>query len=396
MTEAAKFGDPVVGVDIHMVMVPTPAGPVPTPLPHPFVGVVFDPLGAAIGAAIGAVFGGGGPVLINHMPVGNTGTEVKGVPHFPTPPGVSFAPNDIPDHEGTIVTGSKTVHMAGASAGRLTSMVSSCNFPLNLPTSVCMAVPMGAPVIVGGPTSMDFLAAVTRGIRTKWFSDLLHKLLKPGRFLSKVICFLTGHPVDVVSGQVIADAVDFELPGPIPLVFERNYYSRDPSDGPLGPAWHHPLAAEIRAEKDAVRIRLPDGREVVRDALPVGTSVWDDIDRFELERTTRGYRVTFSDGRAYHFEPIPSASASHPLVRITDRCDNAIELRYERGQLREVKDSVGRLLELDTTGGRLRSVRLRRGKEPWVELVRYEYDVEGRLAAAVDPLGHATMPIAAA
>jgi hypothetical protein len=30
------------------------------------------------------------------------------------PPGVSFAPNDIPDHKGTIVTGSKTVHLAGS------------------------------------------------------------------------------------------------------------------------------------------------------------------------------------------------------------------------------------------------------------------------------------------
>ena len=35
---AAKFGDPVIGIDIHRVMVPTPAGPVPTPLPHPFIG----------------------------------------------------------------------------------------------------------------------------------------------------------------------------------------------------------------------------------------------------------------------------------------------------------------------------------------------------------------------
>ena len=86
MTEAAKWGDPVVGVDIHMVMVPTPAGPVPTPLPHPFVGVVFDPIGALIGAALSAIFGGGGPVLVNLMPIGNTGTEARGVPHIPTPP----------------------------------------------------------------------------------------------------------------------------------------------------------------------------------------------------------------------------------------------------------------------------------------------------------------------
>jgi hypothetical protein len=65
MFVAAKFGDPVLGVDLHMVLVPAPpAPPIPTPLPHTFVGVVFDPLGAAIGAALGAVFGGGGPVFI--------------------------------------------------------------------------------------------------------------------------------------------------------------------------------------------------------------------------------------------------------------------------------------------------------------------------------------------
>src|SRR4051794_6530807 len=117
MFEAAKFGDSVVGIDVHLVMVPTPSGLTPIPLPHPFVGVVFDPLGTLIGAAIGKAFGGGGPVLVNNMPVGNTGIEVKGVPHLPTPPGVMFSPDDIPDHSGTIVTGSKTVHFAGSSAG---------------------------------------------------------------------------------------------------------------------------------------------------------------------------------------------------------------------------------------------------------------------------------------
>ncbi|MEO1644337.1 MAG: PAAR domain-containing protein, partial [Chloroflexota bacterium] len=36
---AAKQNDKVVGVDIHIVMVPAPpAPPIPTPLPHPFNG----------------------------------------------------------------------------------------------------------------------------------------------------------------------------------------------------------------------------------------------------------------------------------------------------------------------------------------------------------------------
>src|SRR4051812_35981102 len=118
MFVAAKFGDPVLGLDIHMVMVPTPAGPVPTPLPHPFICVVFDPMGAAVGGGIRGVFGGGGLVLVNGFAAGNPGMGVRGQPHVPTPPGLTFAPNDVPDFQGTIVTGSKTVSFAGSSAGR--------------------------------------------------------------------------------------------------------------------------------------------------------------------------------------------------------------------------------------------------------------------------------------
>ncbi len=396
MFEAAKFGDPVLGIDIHMVLVPAPPAPapIPTPLPHPFVGVVFDPLGAAIGAVLGAIFGGGGPVLINMMPVGNTGTDVKGIPHFPTPPGISFAPNDIPGNDGTIITGSKTVSMAGASCGRLTSIVMTCNFPLNLPTSVCMAVPMGAPVLVGGPISFDILAAVTRAIRTKWFSDFLHKILKPGKRLSKVICFLTGHPVDVMSGAVLADALDFELPGPLPITFERNYCSREEGDGPLGPGWSHPLQASVIEDERGIRVRLLDGRESPHAPLGVGESVWDDIDRYSFERTQQGYRLTFWDGRALHFERAQgSPKGVYSLVRITDRSENVVTLTYQDGALAEVTDSIGRLLSFTTVGGRLRSIRLKRSHdshEEWMDLIRYEYDGEGRLSAAKDPSGAAT------
>src|SRR5262249_48804820 len=151
---AAKFGDLVIGVDLHMVNVPAPPSPVPvpTPLPHLFVGVVFDPIALAIDAGCGKL-GIGGLNLINGLPAANTGTEVIGLDHPPTPPGVSFAPIDVPDNRGTIITGSKTVTMSGTSAARLTSMVSSCNYPVNMPTSTCLAIAGGAPVLIGGPTA---------------------------------------------------------------------------------------------------------------------------------------------------------------------------------------------------------------------------------------------------
>ena len=45
---AAKKGDQVVGVDVHILMVPTPGGPVPTPIPHPFTGMIDNGLSSSV------------------------------------------------------------------------------------------------------------------------------------------------------------------------------------------------------------------------------------------------------------------------------------------------------------------------------------------------------------
>jgi len=391
MPQAAKFFDPVLGIDIHLVVVPP--SPAPVPLPHPFIGMVFDVMGVLMSAAMSAVFGGGGPVFVNGIRIGNTGTDCVAIPHFPMPPGVSFHPSDIPDNDGTIITGSKTVKFEGSSEGRMGSMVASCNFPLNLPTSLCLAVPVGAPVNVGGPEAVDWLAAITRGIRTKWFSGALHKLFKAteGSWLSKLICFLTGHPVDVMSGQVLTDGVDFELPGPLPLKFERNYYSRDTYVGPLGQGWHHPLDAHVVEDDIEVYVRLADGRKRIHDRILPGQSIWDDLDRYTLARTEDGYRLTTWDGGVYDFRAVAGAaprgeagSRTFLLMRISDRCENAIQLYYERGMLRQALDSMGRRIEFENTP----EGRLSRVVCDHVTLARYTYDGDF-LVGAADPLGHA-------
>ena len=75
---AAKQGDTITAVDIHIVMVPAPpAPPVPTPLPHPFNGMIDGALSQ--------------DVKIMGLPaatVGSTATHTP--PHLPTPPGTAF------------------------------------------------------------------------------------------------------------------------------------------------------------------------------------------------------------------------------------------------------------------------------------------------------------------
>ena len=45
---AAKQGDQVIATDIHIVMIPTPGGPVPTPLPNPFAGQLDGALASKV------------------------------------------------------------------------------------------------------------------------------------------------------------------------------------------------------------------------------------------------------------------------------------------------------------------------------------------------------------
>ena len=45
---AAKANDQVVGTDIHLVMVPAGPSLIPTPLPHPFTGVLDGGLSATV------------------------------------------------------------------------------------------------------------------------------------------------------------------------------------------------------------------------------------------------------------------------------------------------------------------------------------------------------------
>jgi RHS repeat-associated protein len=391
---SGKWFDPVIGIDIHLIQPPGPVPPIP--VPHPFIGIVYDPagllIGMAINAAISGLFGGSfsGPVLINGMPAANTGMHVKGMPvHIPI--GGTFV--NPPSNEGTIITGSKTVHVLGTSGARLTSMVITCNDPVNLPTSVVMSIPMGAPVYTGGPTAVDWMAVALSAIRTKWVSDKLHDLLgaEPGSWRSKIICFFTGHPVEVVSGRVMTDFADFELPGSIPFKFERSYCSASQYDGPLGHGWHHCYDQHISLRSGRTFFRLGDGREISCDRLEVGERIYDPVERLSISREADSFVVRTIDRRTLTFRPeLPDGRFI--LRRIEDRNRNTINLEYIRGVLASITDCGGRVIRIENdSSGRIIAIVVPHPDLAASDLrvARFEYNSEGDLIAAYDALGHA-------
>lgn len=128
----AKQGDQVVGLDIHIVMVPSPGGPVPTPLPHAFAGVINGGLSTNVN--------------IMGMPAATVTSTAANTPmHLPTPPGVSF--QMPPANQAKIVTGSATVMINGKMAARAGDTALTCNDPTNLPAGTVVAV---GTVLIGG------------------------------------------------------------------------------------------------------------------------------------------------------------------------------------------------------------------------------------------------------
>jgi uncharacterized Zn-binding protein involved in type VI secretion len=121
---AAKQGDQIVATDTHIVLVPVGTGSVPTPLPHPFSGILDGGLSSDVNIEKRAA-----------ATVDSTATNTPS--HIPTPPGVSFA--NPPKNQGKIISGSATVKINGKAAARSGDTANTCNDPADMPVGTVVA-----------------------------------------------------------------------------------------------------------------------------------------------------------------------------------------------------------------------------------------------------------------
>src|SRR5688500_2201280 len=179
---------PVIGIDLHFVNTPIPF----VPLPHPYIGLVIDPFDYI--PFIGAT------VKVNNVPRGNTDTSGLIITFVHIPFGAGFSLVPVIGHDSSNFFGSKTVSVDGAPMSGSGYMLMTCNdigLPLSfrpgkkfkpipslyLPTSYCIPLQWGKPVMVAGPLVPNFsimalLKAFAFGSFLKIFGKVGGKLLK--------------------------------------------------------------------------------------------------------------------------------------------------------------------------------------------------------------------------
>ncbi len=190
------------------------------------------------------------------------------------------------------------------------------------------------------------LTSILRGgAGFKHASSWLSRVMHPGRVhnaLARTLRILTGHPVDVVSGSFVLDALDVELPGALPLRLARSYSSTWGSrPSPFGHGWSHSLDESVWREADQLVYRAHDGREL---ELPlVDHETFIPQHRLTLRPIYQGWQIESPDGLLRDFNP------QSQLLKIHDRRGHRIDLEYEGTRLVRAHTPDGRELRLHYT-----------------------------------------------
>lgn len=221
-----------------------------------------------------------------------------------------------------------------------------------------------------------------------------------------------GAPVNPVLGikfLIGEEELDFELPAPLPLAWQRTYFSDQIGNGWLGQGWSLPLSAFLRRRADGLILTDATGREIEQPELDDDGAHFDNYESARLVREPGGrYRLTSANGGMHQiFAPLDldahdsqgARSTYLPLVALEDRNGNRIRVFYgEDGLPTFVQDSAGRLIGLSFDAIETRSGVVRRltrvvelhgspredGSWPAAQiepLVAYRYSAEGDLAA---------------
>ncbi|WP_412062090.1 DUF6531 domain-containing protein [Rubrivirga sp. IMCC45206] len=184
--------------------------------------------------------------------------------------------------------------------------------------------------------------------------------------------------VDVSTGEVVLEAVDAVVPGPVPLALRRAYRSQHEGAGALGPGWRWGLDAALAVEGETVRCEGGPFDGATFAAVAEGRAARLDASGLVLDHLAEAYVVWATPRRRYVYAKAGGRGGRLPLSRIQGTGGAALTLAWRRGQLAEVRGAPGGRLRFEYAGGRLTAVVREGVADP---VVHFGYE-RGHLASA--------------
>ncbi|VEJ57112.1 RHS repeat-associated core domain-containing protein [Pragia fontium] len=414
------------------------------------IGMASSAIGNAVATAVCGARepGGNEPVKVNGILRATVGTHSFHIPGLHFPLGTGFGPPDpLPSQDAEAFMGSKTVLVNGdpLSYAALPSM--SCwyvglppggkNSPhtnrshKSLPTSIQLPIPLGRQVLVGGtpvPDMFAIVAGLAAALAAKAMSAASSKVQKmvnnrknnkksPN---NKTENECKNDPVNVVTGEVVVEDLDFVVSGRVPLVWARSYAGQYETDGQIGHNWESLADTRLEVSKEdnqLVVVATFCDYETAFGGFPLDEG-WE----HRIYDGQNGHALYLSDGhlilrtskqQEYIF-PVNQHTLHQQLIalketeiltyhlsKLLDRLGNG--WLFERNDnliLRQITEvglnqPTGRYIECisnaEITGvPRLTDLILRYSSEQSFAhtLVQYRYDDEDNLAVVMDANGH--------
>lgn len=213
--------------------------------------------------------------------------------------------------------------------------------------------------------------------------------------LKRDLSFYGFEPVNLVTGVVIYEGIDFCISGIIPLEWKRIWYSDSSYIGMLGHGVHTLFDSHLITfeQENCIGLTLEDGRVCGFEFLYNDEEYYNREERLTLRRSNEEFRLFDHNKKLYYiYKSVFGAKNNYfHLVKIENEDGLSIKLDIINNRLQKITDVCGRTITVITTPEgfieRL-SLELPDGKRE--DLVIYGYDEQGNMTSVTDALWQTT------
>lgn len=206
-------------------------------------------------------------------------------------------------------------------------------------------------------------------------------------------CTQEGHPVDVATGRVFTEVLDFKLKGVFSFEWTRYYSSTNSAraDAGLGFGWTHSYSGQIFVKRRSVVFLGTDGVPQTFPRIKVGQSFKGRYGRILERPTSDTYVIEFDGFYRHQFAASKPGGSMFRLASVNDRRGNAMRLNYQNDLLVSLTDTVGQEIRVvRSLEGLITALQVLApdGGGYWVSVCEYRYSSTGDLVETLDPEGN--------